>query len=134
MALDMSMFATAKAPAAAPPQASADDGALPAAPSNQELAFKLLALAAGICLARFLLGLVRYVLDFALCILVLGGAVAIFRPGPKDGVVSAVLAQLGAIVDPLYSALADQSKVVAAGPLKVIARQLGLSPGTPASS
>ncbi|KAJ2506300.1 hypothetical protein IWW47_001646 [Coemansia sp. RSA 2052] len=131
MALETSAFATTKIPGAAP-QVSGDDEALPVTASNQELAFKLLALAASICLARFLLGLVKYVLDFALCVLVLGGLVAIFRPGPKDGVVSAALAQLGAIVDPLYSALADHSKFIAAGPLKVIARQLGLNPGTPA--
>ncbi|KAJ2083156.1 hypothetical protein GGI16_007254 [Coemansia sp. S142-1] len=91
-----------------------------------------MALAVSIILFRFLLGLVRYVLDFVLCVLVLGGVVAVLRPGPKDGVVSVVLAQLGAIVDPLYSALADQSKFIAAGPLKVIARQLGLSPAPPA--
>ncbi|KAJ2900830.1 hypothetical protein GGI21_004732 [Coemansia aciculifera] len=136
MALDTSVFATTKsASTAAPQHVSGGDEAVPATGgggSGQDLAFKLLALAAGIFLARFLLGLVRYVLDFALCVLVVGGLVAVFRPGPKDGVVSTVLAQLGAIVDPLYSALADHSKVAAAGPLKVIARQLGLSSGVPA--
>ncbi|KAJ2000789.1 hypothetical protein GGI04_004012 [Coemansia thaxteri] len=92
------------------------------------LAFRLLALACGIYLAKFLLGLVRYVLDFALCVLVLGGVVAIFRPGPKDGVVSKALAQLEAFVAPLYAVLADHSLSIASGPLSTLARYLGISP------
>ncbi|KAJ2798459.1 hypothetical protein H4S07_005687 [Coemansia furcata] len=128
----MAALATTKIPGVPPVYGDSSNEANPQqATSNHELAFKLMTLAVSICLFRFLLGLVRYVLDFALCVLVLGGAVAVFKPGPKDGVISSVLAQLGAIVDPLYSALADQSKYIAAGPLKVIARQLGLNPGSP---
>ncbi|KAJ2490941.1 hypothetical protein IWW37_002720 [Coemansia sp. RSA 2050] len=135
MALETSKVPTSKLPGVPPVHGdSSGEANSQQATSNHELAFKLLTLAVSICLFRFLLGLVRYVLDFVLCVLVLGGAVAVVRPGPKDGVVSAVLAQLGAIVDPLYSALADQSKFIAAGPLKAIARQLGLNPGSPAHS
>ncbi|KAJ2884274.1 hypothetical protein H4R27_002220 [Coemansia aciculifera] len=108
MALQTSTLATTKIPVVPPVYGDSSDKVhQQQATSNHELAFKLMALAVSICLFRFLLGLVRYVLDFVLCVLVLGGAVAVFRPGPKDGMVSVVLAQLGAIVDP-FDAIAER--------------------------
>lgn len=101
-------------------------------PVGNSLAYRLLVLAAGVYAVRFMLGLVRYILDLALCVLVVGGILAIVKPGPPQ--VAQALGHLERLVDPLYGGMAEKSLAVFCGPLRLVADQLGVGPGTNASS
>ncbi|KAI9503032.1 hypothetical protein GGI25_003479 [Coemansia spiralis] len=122
------LFAKKPVAAAAPPFVSTESPSSQetSASSNHLLAFRLLALALVAYTTKFVLGMVRYVLDLALILLVLSSVVAVVRPGPKDGAVSQVLAHVESVVNPLFSAMADRGVDAISGHIKTAARYLGL--------
>ncbi|KAJ2808399.1 hypothetical protein H4R20_000901 [Coemansia guatemalensis] len=97
--------------------------------ARQTLAFRLFALAVFVYFARFLLGLVKYLLDATLVLLVAGSVAAVAGPGMKNNMVSQMLVQLESLVNPLFSAIANRGLGVVSAPAKTVAHYLGIGPG-----
>ncbi|KAJ2777009.1 hypothetical protein H4R18_005375 [Coemansia javaensis] len=107
-------------------KAAGSEAAAAADASRQTLALRLAGLAAAVYLARFMLGLLKYVVDAALLLLVACCVAAAAGPGLKNDTVSQLLARLEAAVDPLFAALADRGAGAVSGPARSIATYLGL--------
>ncbi|PIA16892.1 hypothetical protein COEREDRAFT_92290 [Coemansia reversa NRRL 1564] len=96
---------------------------------RQTLAFRLFALAVFVYFARFLLGLVKYMLDATLVMLVASSVAAVAGPGMKSNILSQALVQLESLVTPLFSAIANRGMGVVSAPAKTVAHYLGIGPG-----
>ncbi|KAJ2376825.1 hypothetical protein GGI05_006954 [Coemansia sp. RSA 2603] len=122
--------ASAAAAAAAAAATAAAIGEVQQAPladvvvSRNMFVFQLLTLLAGTFVVKFMLSFVKLALDCLLYMLALSCVLAFIRPGPKDGPVLTVLGYIEAVVDPIYSLLADRVVLVAAGPFTAIGRYL----------
>ncbi|KAJ1721224.1 hypothetical protein LPJ53_004245 [Coemansia erecta] len=116
--------ATAVAAAAAAIGEAQQAASTDAAVSRNMFVFQLLTLLAGTFAVKFMLSFVKLALDCLLYMLALSCVLAFIRPGPKDGPVLTVLGHIEAVVDPIYSLLADRVVLVAAGPFMAIGRYL----------
>ncbi|KAJ2611153.1 hypothetical protein H4S08_003293 [Coemansia sp. RSA 1365] len=96
---------------------------------RQTLAFRLFALAVFVYFARFFVGLVKYMLDAALVMLVASSVAAVAGPGLKNNILSQVLVQLESLVTPLFSAIASRGLGVVSAPARTVANYLGIGPG-----
>ncbi|KAJ2083854.1 hypothetical protein H4R24_000506 [Coemansia sp. RSA 988] len=97
--------------------------------ARQTLAFRLFALATFVYFTRFFLGLVKYLLDATLVLLIAGSVAAVAGPGMKNSMVSQMLVQLESLVTPVFSAIANRGLGVVSTPAKTIANYLGIGPG-----
>ncbi|KAI9477524.1 hypothetical protein LPJ78_002271 [Coemansia sp. RSA 989] len=108
----------------------------PSMPSTQELsdadrhtlAFRLAALAIVTYLARFLIGLVKYVLDAALLLLLITSVAAVISPSAKNSTLTQLLVQVESFVSPVFSVVAERGASVVLGPAKTVAQFLGIGP------
>ncbi|KAJ2157673.1 hypothetical protein GGF46_004343 [Coemansia sp. RSA 552] len=99
--------------------------------ARRTLAIRLAGLATAVYFARFLLGLVKYVLDACmLLLLATSAAAALGSSVDKTGTVSQLLTRLEPFVDPLYTTIADRGLSTISGPLKTMAQYLGFGPDT----
>ncbi|KAJ2721690.1 hypothetical protein GGI07_003805 [Coemansia sp. Benny D115] len=85
---------------------------------------RLAVLLMGAFLIRFVLGLVRYVLDFLLIVLAAGCLLAFVRPGPKDGPMLVMLGHLETVATPVYFAVSGAASKLLSGPLQTLGRFL----------
>ncbi|KAJ2456070.1 hypothetical protein EV183_000413 [Coemansia sp. RSA 2336] len=92
------------------------------------LAFRLAALAIMTYLARFLIGLVKYVLDAALLLLLITSVAAVVGPSAKNSTLTQLLVQVESFVSPAFSVVAERGVSVVSGPAKTIAQFLGIGP------
>ncbi|KAJ2851753.1 hypothetical protein IWW36_000898 [Coemansia brasiliensis] len=92
------------------------------------LAFRLAALAIITYLARFLIGLVKYVLDAALLLLLITSVAAVVGPSAKNNTLTQLLVQIESFISPVFSVVAERGVSVVSGPAKTIAQFLGIGP------
>ncbi|KAJ1822573.1 hypothetical protein LPJ56_000663 [Coemansia sp. RSA 2599] len=120
------LIASADTPRASSASTSAATGGTPveAEGSRHMFLFQLIALLVGVFTIKFMLSLIRVVLDCLLYMLALSCVLAFVRPGPKDGPVLTVLSYVEAVVDPIYTTMADRVSRVASGPIMTLSRYL----------
>ncbi|KAJ2845740.1 hypothetical protein J3B02_004598 [Coemansia erecta] len=92
--------------------------------SRHMFVFQLLALLVSVFTVKFMLSIIKVVLDCLLYMLALSCVLAFVRPGPKDGPVLTVLGYVEAVVDPVYCTLADRVSRVASGPILTLSQYL----------